>query len=525
MSLHRARLAHLLVAALLAAPLAACSAAPDAAHTLNVLAGSELRDIEPLLPDMEKKTGVHLNLTYIGTLEGAERIVNGDPADAAWFSHGKYIQLLPGAGSKIVASEKIALSPVVLGVKQSVADRFGWGSGSTVTWKDIQAKAADGSFQFAMTNPAASNSGFTALIGVAAALAGSSDSLDTGKIDTDGLKAFFKGQTLTAGSSGFLADAYVRSESSLDGLVNYESILLSLNRGGKLHEPLTLVYPSEGIVTADYPFMLLNGAKRDAWQAVVDYLRTPDVQKRIMTDTLRRPAVPGVPLDAAFPSVTLVELPFPSKLDTINKLLTAYLDEIRTPAAAIFVLDVSGSMQGDRIDRLRKALAALTGTDQSLTGQFSRLHAREQVTIIQFNDQIVDTSEFTIDDTNPDGPDMTAVRQYVEGLQANGGTAIYGALEQAYEVVQKKQAQNPDLLYSIVLMTDGENQNGPSDQDFDRAYAGLPDAPRAVHVYPINFGDSSKAALQHIADLTGGRLFDATTSSLADVFKQIRGYQ
>ena len=85
-----------------------------------------------------------------------------------------------------------------------------------------------------MTNPAASNSGFTALIGVASALSGSSDSIDTGPIDTADLKEFFKGQTLTAGSSGFLADDFVREQDSLDGIINYESVLLSLNRGGKL---------------------------------------------------------------------------------------------------------------------------------------------------------------------------------------------------------------------------------------------------------------------------------------------------
>ena len=66
-----------------------------------------------------------------------------------------------------------------------------------------------------------------------------------------------------------------------------------------------------------------------------------------MTDTLRRPSVPGVPLDARFPT-NLIELPFPSKLDTIDALLTVYLDEIRKPASAIFVLDLSGSMDGDR---------------------------------------------------------------------------------------------------------------------------------------------------------------------------------
>ena len=83
------------------------------------------------------------------------------------------------------------------------------------------------------------------------------------------------------------------------------------------------------------------------------YLRSPDVQQRIMTDTARRPAIPGVPLDSRFPTPALIELPFPSKLDTIDALITAYLDEVRRPASAIFVLDVSGSMEGDRLDRSR----------------------------------------------------------------------------------------------------------------------------------------------------------------------------
>ena len=267
----------------------------DDANTLAVMAGSEVKDLEPLLPDIRSKTGVSLVMSYSGTLEGAEAIAGGAPTDVAWFSSGNYLSLLPGAGSRVVAQEKIMLSPVILGVKKSVADKFGWTGNTNVTWKDIEAKSADGSFRFAMTNPAASNSGLVALIGVASALSGSSDSIDTGTIDKTALRAFFKGQALTAGSSGFLADSYVRDQDTVDGIVNYESILMSLNAGGKLHEPLTLIYPKEGIVTADYPFMLLNTAKRAAYDKVTAYLRTPDVQKRIMTDTARRPAVPGSP--------------------------------------------------------------------------------------------------------------------------------------------------------------------------------------------------------------------------------------
>ena len=494
-------------------------------NTLTVLAGSEVKDLVPLLPDIKAATGVSLELSYSGTLEGAEAISGGAATDAAWFSSGNYLSLLPGAGSRVVAQKQIMLSPVVIGVKKSVADRFGWTNNPDVTWKDIEAKSADGSFKFAMTNPAASNSGLVALIGVASALSGSSDSIDTGTIDKAALRAFFKGQALTAGSSGFLADSYVRDQDTVDGIVNYESILMSLNAGGKLHEPLELIYPKEGIVTADYPFMLLNAAKRDAWDKVTTYLRTPDVQKRIMTDTLRRPAIPGVPLDPRFSTQTLIELPFPAKLDTIDALITAYLDEVRKPASAIFVLDLSGSMSGDRLSQLKTAMNALTGTDQSLTGRFSRFRAREQVTIITFSTDVLDTREFTIDDTAPNGPDMTAIRDYVNGLRTYDSTAIYSGLEAAYGVVGKAETADPNRLYSIVLMTDGDNNSGVSPEQFGSDYAALPDPVKAVHTYTVLFGEGSADAMGSIATQTGGAVFNAETTSLQTIFKQIRGYQ
>ena len=514
------------VAVVLATLLAGCGAStPDASNTITVLAGSELSDLEPLLPDLQKATGVALKLSYTGTLDGAEQLANGADVDAAWFSHGKYLSLLPGAGSRIVASQKIMLSPVVLGVRKSVADKLGWTNNPNVTWKDIAAKSADGSFKFAMTNPAASNSGLTALIGVASALSGSSDALDAGQVNTAALQTFFKGQSMTAGSSGWLADAFARSESTVDGMINYESVLLSLNTSGKLAEPLTLVYPSEGIVTADYPLMLLNASKRDAWQKVVDWLRTPDVQKRIMTDTARRPSVPGVPLDARFSTQTLIELPYPAKLETIDALITAYLDVVRKPSSAVFVLDLSGSMNGDRLDSLKTALNALTGTDTSLTGKFSRFRAREQVTLITFSATVIDTRQFTIDDTNPDGPDMTAIRDYVDGLTTYSNTAIYSGLEAAYQEVAKQQAADPNRLYSVVLMTDGQNNSGVTADQWVADYQALPASVKSIATFPILFGDASSDAMQTIADTTGGKLFDAKSSSLETIFKQIRGYE
>ena len=47
--------------------------------TVTVLAGSELRDVEPLLGQIRDATGVNLKFEYSGTLEGAERITAGGP--------------------------------------------------------------------------------------------------------------------------------------------------------------------------------------------------------------------------------------------------------------------------------------------------------------------------------------------------------------------------------------------------------------------------------------------------------------
>jgi Ca-activated chloride channel family protein len=493
--------------------------------TLQVLAGSELKDLEPLLPDLQRATGYRLQLTYVGSLDGAERIQNGDRSPLAWFSTGKYLSLLQGTGGRIVAQQKIMLSPVVMGVKHSTAQRLGWAGRQDVTWADIATRARAGDLRFGMTNPAASNSGFVALVGVAEAFAGGGAALDAGGINAQALKDLFSGQAATAGSSGFLADTYVRDQDTLDGIINYESVLLSLNRSGKLREPLDLVYPKDGIITADYPLMLLDRGQRQAFDRITGWLRQPDVQRRIMQTTDRRPALPEVRPDSRFPSQVLVELPFPGSLEVVNRLLNVYLDEVRPPAHPIFVLDTSGSMVGDRIAALRTALINLTGSDASLSGQFARFRAREEVTMILFSSSVYQTRDFTVNDTSSSSPDLAAIRRYVSGFQTGGNTAVYDAVYAAYQVAAAGERADPHRLSSIVLMTDGENNSGRSGARFISDYRSLPPEAREVKTYAILFGEGSPQELQQVADATGGRVFDGRSAPLSQVFKEIRGYQ
>src|SRR6202022_3095222 len=142
----------------------------------------------------------------------------------------------------------------------------------------------------------------------------------------------------------------------------------------------------------------------------------------------------------------------------------------------IFVLDTSGSMDGPRIDSLKRALINLTGADNTLTGQFASFRQREQVTMILFNTTVYQQRDFTVNDTGPSSPALPAIRSFVNSLQASGGTAIFDAVERAYQVAARDIQQEPDRYYSVVLMTDGENNNGHDVSHFLATYQPHPPA-------------------------------------------------
>lgn len=505
----------------------------DGPNTLRVLAGSEVKDMLPILQQAKEATGVQVELAYAGTLEGAEQVASGatdGKYDAIWFSSNRYLALLPEAAGKTSQSTKVMASPVVLGLRPDVAERLGWDT-ERPTWAQIAAAAGRKQLSYGMTNPAASNSGFSALVGVATALAGTGDSLTQAQIAqvTPQLRQFFSGQTLTAGSSGYLADRFVQAGpgNAVDGLVNYESVLLDLASRPADTVPLTVVRPADGVVTADYPLTLLSSAapaKRALYDKLVTWLRAPEGQRAIMAQTARRPVVPGIALDERFGSDVLVELPFPNQLAVANGLIAGYLNTIRKPAQTVFVIDVSGSMRGRRIESLKGALAGLAGADTSTAGGFARFRDRERVTLIQFSSAPGEPQEFVVPATGQDAV-LGQIRDVAQSLRADGGTAIYDSLVRAYSVAAQQVSQSPDTFTSVVLMTDGENTDGRDAADFRSAYDALPAAVKKVPTFAVLFGEGDVRELTEVAELTGGRTFDARSGNLATAFREIRGYQ
>jgi len=111
----------------------------------------------------------------------------------------------------------------------------------------------------------------------------------------------------------------------------------------------------------------------------------------------------------------------------------------------------------------------------------------------------------------------------VRALTAGGDTAIYDALREAYDIVAEPAAGEP--YTTIVLLTDGERTVGPTFDEFRAFHQRLPLSQRQRPVFALLFGENSQAEMTALAQLTGGRTFDARTGRLADAFKEIRGYQ
>lgn len=491
--------------------------APTALPGLRILAGSELKDMAPILAEFEQANGVKLQFDYTGTLDAVDALQQGGSGyDAVWVSHGKYLQLVPSVKQQIAQSEKTMYSRVVLGVKPEVAKRLNWTSGK-VGWSDVVAASEAGKFRFAMTNPTGSNTGFVALVGLAAELSGKGDALTVADVPSGKLTALFKGQSLSSGSSGALAERFAANPAAADGMVNYESVIRSQAARG---QALTVIVPREGVITADYPLLLLKSSQQAAlYQKLVAWLRQPATQQRIASQTLR------TPLAGSDDDVVVNELPFPASQAVVDAILRGFLDQYAKPVSTYLVLDHSGSMRGDRIAALRQAVATLTQGDGSSAGRFAMLRARETLTLAPFSSEPDPLQAFTLgSDSESNRQILQQVQGAVEAIDATGATAIYDALAAVYPQAEAEQRQGKRNV-AVILLTDGANTHGQNLAQFAGRLASLTPGAGKVPIYPILFGEANVAEMNDLAALSGGQVFDARAASLAKVFKKIRAFQ
>jgi Ca-activated chloride channel homolog len=485
--------------------LAGSCTGPAASEPLRVLADADLAVLRPLLEDLRAETGARLVVDYLPTLEAGRVLAERDDYDIAWLSTDRYLRLDPSLDDP----PRVATMTTAVAVGLRPGASAGLPTDREPTWADLADAAAAGALRFAMADPRHSDSAVAALVGVATAAAGTGGALREQDITCDHLRGFLRGHRLVADTAARTADRFAASGSDVDALVGYEAELAALNASGRLAEPLRIVRPTDGMIQADYPLLLVNLRRQHDFDTVARWLRTENTQRRLVETTWRRPVVPGVPRPRGLPESAGNALYFPDNAEVVATLVDRYVEARgRPPAHTVFVLDFSGSMRGPRNAALRSAFDRLTGAGEP---SFVRFHRGERVTVLRFGSTVLEERTVTV----TGAADLARLRAVVATDAFAEGTAVWSALDRAYDLAATAAAGTP---VAIVLVTDGHNNAGRALPDYLRE-----ERPTSVPLLVLATGEADRAALERVATRTGGRLVDSSTAALPRTLEDLRG--
>ena len=255
--------------------------------TLRVASGSENKELEPLLARFAKENRVSLDMVYQGSVDIARALgEDAVPYDAVWPASSMWISI-GDTQHRVKYTESVSLTPVVFGVRQSLAKELGFVD-QKVSVRDLLEHIESGRLRFSMTSATQSNSGCSAYIGFLYALLDGPDIITSDSLRSESLKAdiqaLLKGVDRSSGSSEWLKTLFLKGD--FDAMVNYESLILSTNeelvRQGR--EPLYIVYPYDGLSISDAPLGYVDqgdSKKEAAFLKLRDFLLSAETQQEI----------------------------------------------------------------------------------------------------------------------------------------------------------------------------------------------------------------------------------------------------
>ncbi|WP_432651240.1 substrate-binding domain-containing protein [Huintestinicola sp.] len=495
-------------------------------ETIRILSGSENKELSDILAECSKKTGVGIEMTYKGSVDIMNELKNGaEDYDAVWPASSIWLSL--GDEQHIIKHDKsISTSPVVFGIKKSLAESLGFTNGN-VSVKDILSAVNSGKLSFCMTSATQSNSGASAYIGFLYALTGKTSALTADDLESPGLKedisSLFSGIDRSSGSSDWLKEMFLAG--NYDAMVNYESLIIAADKElvSQGREPLYAVYPYDGLTVADSPLAYADHGDKDkekAFLEVQEYLLSDEAQEKIR-QTGRRTSFTedysqyGDIFNAEWEIDTekiLSPITMPSE-ETLMKALNLYQTAFRKPSLNIYCLDYSGSMKGEGNSQLVEAMGQILIRENAEKNFLQA--AEDEVNIVVIFDGDV-RSVYTAEGADDGG--LEALYSDISAEEPGGGTDMYAAAAAGIE----EAADNYDLnnyCPAVIIMSDGVSKSD-SREDFIAKYNSCG---YDIPVFSIMFGEAEDRQLNELAELTNAKVFDGRTD-LTGAFRSVKGY-
>ena len=481
-----------------------------------------------------------------GILDETLKPTAWSPGDQSWIDQANDTwQLRHNKDLSSETCQPTIYAPLGFAMWQPMAETLGWPN-EPIGWDTIVALAADpegwasygrpewGQFQFGHTHPAYANSGLLSMTSFVYGIAG--QNLTPTDIYSEEVQSALRELEQNTSKYGRQAPALLElmaqegpSYLHAAAVPEADTVRFNVERHDELAFPLAFIFPSGGTIWADHPYCILDNADwvtpEEAEAAAIfrDYLLAKPQQEQAIDNYLRpldSTIALHAPLDLANgtdPKANPQTIPaLPSPTTEISNAIIDIFQLNKRKATIMLVLDVSGSMEGDKIKTAREA-----------TNEFlSRLDPNDEVGVMIFSDEPTMLSKPT-----RTGDVAEGLNQRVSGLLANGNTAMYEAVcdaAKAITVLQTEDMENEESrLYGIVLLSDGEDTVGrvTENQMFATCLPANAEAD-GIKIFPIAFGsEASTDVLTRMANVSGGKMFTADPASISNVYISISAEQ
>ena len=172
------------------------------------------------------------------------------------------------------------------------------------------------------------------------------------------------------------------------------------------------------------------------------------------------------------------------------------------PIVAVFVADISGSMDGEPLNSLK----------QSLIASSSYISSEHYIGLVSYSSNV--TVNLPIAQFDP------TQRAYFSGevkaLNANGSTATYDALLVGAKMLKDFEATVPDAKLMLFLLTDGQQNKGYSYSRIEDVIGGL-----KIPVYTIAYNYSDTTELAALSNLNEAAQIKADSDDVSNVLRNL----
>jgi Ca-activated chloride channel family protein len=172
------------------------------------------------------------------------------------------------------------------------------------------------------------------------------------------------------------------------------------------------------------------------------------------------------------------------------------------PVISVFIVDRSGSMEGEKLARVKDALK----------NSMQYVNDTNYIGLVSYSSENDVTIDLPIDKFNPKQQALFAGA--ISDMDAAGGTATNNALTVALDMAIKQEEAVPNAKIRILVLSDGEQNEGLSLYDVKGLVNGL-----EIPIYGVGF-EADLSDLRQLSDINEGYCIDADSD---DVVYKLKG--